>query len=76
MALVLAEADEGGFPEWLNKVLNLAKDWIKNEVTAAIGAVIGALVGWLLGKVINFFAAVRKDDIFTSVTVSEQMGTG
>jgi hypothetical protein len=50
MALVLAEADEGGFPEWLNKVLNLAKDWIKNEVTAAIGAVSGALVGWLLAK--------------------------
>lgn len=67
--LILAEQDNGGFPEFLNDVLNMVKGWVKSKVVTAIataigtgvggsiggplGAAIGAVVGALLGWLID-----------------------
>ena len=90
--LILSEADNGGFPEFLDDVLAKLKDWVKGEVIAAIGAAIGtgigsiggplgaavgaavgALLGWFLDEMIGFFKAIWEDDVFTAVTVSQQL---
>jgi len=81
VTLVLAEADMGGLPEFLDQLLN----WVKGKVTAAlgaalgsvigasggpIGAIIGAVVGAVVGWVFDLFKSIWEDDIFKPATVS------
>lgn len=80
VTLVLAEADMGGLPDFLNKLL----DWAKAKVTAAlaaalggaigasggpVGAIIGAAVGFVVGLVFDLFKSIWEDDIFKPATL-------
>jgi hypothetical protein len=47
--LILAEQDNGGFPEFLNNVLNAIKGWVKSEVVTAVAAAIGTGAGGTIG---------------------------
>ena len=73
--LILSEADNGGFPDFLDKVLAKIKDWVKGEVIAAVaagigasigsvggplGAAIGAAIGAILGLIIDELIHVFK----------------
>lgn len=81
VTLVMAEADMGGLPDFLNQLLT----WVKSKVTAAlaaaiggaigasggpIGAIIGAAVGAVVGLVFDLFKSIWEDDIFKPATVS------
>jgi len=43
--IVLCEEDNGGFPEWLDKLLQLIKDKVAQWAGTALGATIGAAIG-------------------------------
>ncbi len=47
--LILSEADNGGFPKFLNALLEKLRDVVKAEVAAAVGAGVGGLIGVLGG---------------------------
>jgi hypothetical protein len=81
VTLALAEVDEGGLAEFLNKLLEKVREKVIAALTAAlgsaigasggpVGAIIGAAVGFVVGKVFEFIKTVWDDDIFNPVTVS------
>jgi len=81
VTLVLAEADMGGLPDFLNQLLNWVKAKVTTALTAAlggaigasggpVGAIIGAVVGAIAGLVFALFKSIWEDDIFKPATVS------
>lgn len=81
VTLVLAEVDMGGISEFLNKLLGIVKEKVKNALIAAgvslggviggpLGAAIGAMVGYVVDRVFESFKAIWDDDVFKPVTVS------
>lgn len=81
VTLVLAEADEGGLGDFVNKLLEKVREQVIAALTAAfggaigssggpVGAVIGAAIGFVVGKVFEFLRSVFADDIFPPKTVS------
>ena len=80
--LVLAEKQDGGFADFLQKLWNLVKDKVTAWVAAAIGAaigtdiipglgtIIGAIVGWVLGWLFGFIDGLFKDRISEPFTVA------
>jgi hypothetical protein len=80
VTLVLAEADMGGLPDFINKLLTWVKEKVIAALTAAIGsaigmsggpvgAIIGAAVGFAVGLVFDLFKSMWEDDIFKPQTV-------
>jgi hypothetical protein len=80
VTLVLAEVDNGGLPEVINKLLM----WVKEEVTKAlaeviggivgasggpIGAAIGVGIGAALGELVDYIREIWEDDVFAPCTV-------
>jgi len=78
--LVLAEVDNGGLPEILDKLLT----WVKEKVTTAltallggligasggpIGAAIGAVIGAAVNEIVKFIKEIWEDDPFKPATV-------
>jgi hypothetical protein len=80
VTLALAEVDQGGFADFLNKVLDKVKDEVKTALIAAgfaigssggpVGALIGAVVGFAVDKLFELLKSVFQDDIFAPRTVS------
>ena len=81
LTFILAEKDNGGLSDFMQKLW----DKVSKEVTAAIaaaiggaigsslgplGTIIGAAVGYAVAKVIEWFINIWKDDIFPPKTVS------
>ncbi len=78
VTLVLAEVDQGGFPDFLNKLWEKVRERVIAALAAAIGgaigasggpigALIGAAVGYIVGKVFEWFKSVWEDDVFPPV---------
>jgi hypothetical protein len=76
--MVFAEEDNGGFPDFLEKLLHKVKDYVAPLIGSAIGAgigaaagaigsVLGALVGAVLGAFINWIIEWWEDDIFPAL---------
>ncbi|NTV95927.1 MAG: hypothetical protein HGA75_11020 [Thiobacillus sp.] len=82
VTLVMAEQDNGGFPEFLNDLVEALKGAVSKAIGGAIGsaiggafggpigAAIGALVGALLGWLIGLLKEIWEDDLFPPKTVS------
>jgi hypothetical protein len=81
VTLVLAEKDEGGLSDFVNKLLEKIKERVIAYLAAAlggaigasggpVGALIGAAVGFIVGKVFEFIKSVFADDIFPPKTIS------
>ncbi|WP_405269140.1 hypothetical protein [Cellulophaga sp. Ld12] len=81
LTFILAEKDNGGLSEFLQKLW----DKIGKEVTAAIasaigaaigstlgplGTAIGAAIGYAVAKIVEWFIKLWKDDIFPPKTIS------
>lgn len=76
VTFMLAEEDEGGFPEFVKTIYGMIRDWAVKKVTAviggyfggalgaAIGYAVGELLGWGLDQLFNLFVAIWKDDPF------------
>lgn len=84
VTLVLSEADNGGFPSFLNKLMGFIKGEVSKQITAAIGgmigasggpimAAVGAAIGYVLGLLINFIIAIWEDDIFPPKVLSAKI---
>ncbi len=80
VTMVLAEIDNGGFPSFLNNLMEQVKAYVKKLVKDALGslgasgsevnAIIGAAVAYIVDFVTNFFISIWEDDIFKPFTVS------
>lgn len=80
--LVMAEQDNGGFPEFLNDLLNALKGYVTKIVASAVaglelgsfagplGMIAGAVVGALFGWLIEAIKEIWEDDLFPPQTVS------
>lgn len=78
----LSEIDNGGFPEWMQKIFDFAKSKVVSAVSTAIGAaiggilgmgvgaLIGALVGWAIGELIAALKSWWEDDVFPPVNLT------
>lgn len=82
----LCEVDNGGFPEWMLKVLDFAKGKVAAAITsglgaivgavigsvlgAGIGAIVGAVAGWVIGELIGALKAWWEDDVFEAATIT------
>lgn len=86
--LVLAERDQGDFPEWLNSLVTQLRGEVAEylitaggaaigslggPVGTALGAVIGEAVNYCLDKVLDYLRAWWGDDVFPPVTVSVEI---
>jgi hypothetical protein len=79
VTLVLAEKDDGGLGDFVNRLLEKVKERVTAALAAAIGsavgvsgglvgALIGAAVGFAIGKIIDFLRGVFGDDVFPPAT--------
>jgi len=80
--LVLAEKQDGGFADFLQKLWEMVKDkvtaWVAagiggligTDILPGLGTVIGAVVGWVLGELIGFLEGLFKDRISDPFTVA------
>jgi hypothetical protein len=78
----MAELQNGGFPDFLQKLWEIVKSKVTAWVAAAIGTavgtdiipglgtVIGAVVGWVLGEIFGFIKDLFEDRISLPFTVS------
>lgn len=88
VTLVLAEHDNGGFPEFVDKLLAWIKDAVSKAIGKAagaylgasvgalagpIGAAIGAAIGAVLGAIIGLLKDWWEDDVFPPVTLAMEI---
>jgi hypothetical protein len=79
VTLVLSEADMGGLPAFMDKLVGLVKEKVKASLIAAgvaigssggpVGALIGAAVGFIVDRIFALLAQIWNDDIFTPRTL-------
>jgi hypothetical protein len=84
VTFLMAEQDNGGFPEWAQTVYEKVKGEATKAVAAAIGGAIGSsvgplgtvigaavgyVVGWVLDELFGLFKEWWEDDLFPPVTV-------
>ena len=87
--LVMAEKDEGGFGDFLQKLWEMVGDKVKQAIAGAVGSAIGAAlgsffgplgtaigagIGWLLGLLVNWIISWFEDDIVASKTILLGLG--
>lgn len=76
LVLTLAELDNGGFPSFLNKLLDeVRKEVTKilvglgNSLAPVIGEAIGSAIAWVLDKVFGWIKDIWEDDVFKPCAV-------
>ncbi|MFI6439654.1 hypothetical protein [Streptomyces sp. NPDC050759] len=77
VTLVLAELDQGGFSDFVNRLYVKVRDAVAEALGDAVGAVlpvpinelIRKVVIFVVGKVFDLFKVIWQDDIFRPVTV-------
>jgi hypothetical protein len=80
VTMVLAEIDQGGFPDFLNKLIAKVKEKVKALLLEAVGSTvgvsggpvgvaIGVAVGFVVGKIFDLIGRIWGDDVFPPVTV-------
>lgn len=80
-SLVLAEQDNGGFPAFLDEMVEGLRSEIWKALTAAIGGALGvtggpigvalgSVLGWAVGELAQMFKDWWEDDVFPPATVA------
>jgi hypothetical protein len=82
VTFLLAEIDNGGFPEFIQDLYERVKGEAAKVIVAAIlagvggiignvvGAAVGALVGWIIGELWEVIVQWWEDDVFVPITVA------
>ncbi|KKL19670.1 hypothetical protein LCGC14_2463130, partial [marine sediment metagenome] len=81
LTFILAEKDNGGLSEFLQKLWDKVGKQVTAAIAAAIGGaigsslgplgtIIGAAVGYAVAKIVEWFIKMWKDDIFPPKTIS------
>jgi hypothetical protein len=68
LSIYLSELDNGGFPGFLQDLMNEAKKWVSALVNGWIPG-LGTLLGVVLDVFVGWLVALWEDDLFPAITI-------